>query len=392
MKYLITALISIFAFNANLLSQNSIDKVLTMVEQNNTSLLAMRKGVDADKIGNKTGIYLENPEFEFHYLWGKPSELGKRKDFSITQSFDFPSAYKFKNQISDIRNEQVELEYQKQRLTLLFETRSICIDMVYQNALKAEISKRLSHAQSIAKSYKSKFDSGEANILEYNKAQLNALNLGKELELIEIERDVLLGELAEMNGGKKVDLVDSVFQTAVVPVDFEQWYVQAEQNNPLLNWLRHEIDLSQKDEKLQKAMSLPKLHAGYMSEKILDETLQGITVGLSIPLWENKNTVKYARANTAAMQSRAHDSKLRVYNHLKTLHSKAVSLQKSAGDYRSSLQLYSNADLYQLALDKGEISLIEYILEFAIYYESFNKLLELEREMHLTIAELNQYL
>ncbi len=392
MKNLIITLISILVVSSTLFSQNRIDQVLAEVEQNNTSLMAIRQSVEADKMGNKTGIYPENPEFEFHYLWGSLPEIGNRKDFSISQSFDFPTAYKFKNQISDIRNQQAELEYQKQLKTLLFETRSNCIDLVYQNALKAEISKRLSHARSIAKSYKSKFDAGETNILEYNKAQLNALNLGKELESIEIERAVLLGELAEMNGGKRIEFSDSVFQVPVIPADFEQWYVQAEQNNPLLNWLRHEIELSQKQEKLHRAMSLPKLQAGYMSEKILNETLQGISVGVSIPLWENKNTVKYARATTAAMQSLEVDNKLKVYNHLKTLHAKVVSLQKSVSGYRSELQLFSNADLYQIALDKGEISLIEYILEFSFYYESVNNLLELERELHDTLAELNQYL
>ncbi len=105
MKNLIIILIGILALNITLFLQNRIDKVLAKVEQNKTSIMAMRKSVDADKMGNKTGIYSENPEFEFHYLWGSLPEIDNRKDFSISQSFNFPTAYKFKNQITDIRNE-----------------------------------------------------------------------------------------------------------------------------------------------------------------------------------------------------------------------------------------------------------------------------------------------
>jgi len=54
--------------------------------------------------------------------------------------------------------------------------------------------------------------------------------------------------------------------------------------------------------------------------------------------------------------------------------------------------LFNNSDLLKKALDKGEITLINYILELSIYYESVNNLLILERDMNKTIAELNQYL
>lgn len=392
MKHIIIAFFSIITFSSNLLSQNIIDKILIEIEKNNTTLSALQKSAEADKIGNRTGIYFENPEFEFNYLWGNTSAIGNRTDFSIKQTFDFPTAYKFKNQISNIRNKQVELEYQKQRKDLLLQTRLICYELVYTNALISELSKRLNHAQSIANSFKLKFDIGETNVLEYNKAQLNVLNVSKELKSIEIERHALLSEITRLNGGVFIEFSESVFQPQKIPDNFEQWYLIAEQNNPLLTWLKQEIIISQNQEKLNKAMSLPKIQAGYMSEKVIGEQFQGVTVGLSIPLWENKNGVKYSAAQTIALQSIVADNKLQFYNRLKTLHTKAVSLQKNTIDYRLSLQNFDNSELLKMALDKGEISLIDYILELSIYYESVNKLLEQEKDLYRTLAELNQYL
>ncbi|MBC8319160.1 MAG: TolC family protein [Bacteroidetes bacterium] len=392
MKYIILVVINIITFSSNLISQNNIDKILTEIENNNTTLSALRKSMDAEKIGNKTDIYLQNPEIEFNYLWGNPSTIGNRTDVNIKQTFDFPTTYSYKNHISNLKNEQVEFEYQKQRKSLFLETYSICFDLVFTNALISELSKRIVHAQSIANSYKSKYDIGEINILEYNKAQLNLLNISKELESIEIERIALLSELTRLNGGNFIYFNDTSFQTPVIPHDFERWYVLAVQNNPVLGWLKLEIEINQKQEKLNRAMSLPKLQAGYISEKVIGQQFQGVTGGLSIPLWENKNKVKFAKAKTIALESIATDNKLQFYNHLKTMHTKAIGLQKNVNDYRLSLLSFDNSELLKKALDKGEISLISYILELSIYYESVNKLLELEREMNKTLAELNQYI
>lgn len=392
MKKIIFIVLSTILLNTTLFSQNSIDNVLIEIEKNNTTLSAMQKRAEADKIGNKTGIYMQNPEVEFNYLWGNTSAIGNRTDVNIKQTFDFPTAYKCKNQISNIKNEQEKFEYQKQRKSLFLEARLICLDLVYTNALKSELSKRLIHAQSIANSYKAKYEIGEINILDYNKSQLNFLNISKEFESIEIERITLLSELTRLNGGNFIDFKDTSFQTPVIPSDFEQWYVLAEQNNPVLSWLKQEIEISKKQVKLNHAMSLPKLQTGYMSEKVIGQQFQGVTIGLSIPLWENKNKIKFAKANTIALESIATDNKLQFYNHLKTLHTKAIGLQKNVNDYRISLLSYDNSELLKKALDKGEISLINYILELSIYYESVNKLLELEREMNKTLAELNQYM
>lgn len=388
-------IIKIFIFlwfvPATLLAQNSVESVISQIEKNNTTLSALRKSVEAEKIGNKTGIYLQNPEVAFNYMWGNPADIGNRKDFSICQTFDFPTAYAYKSQISNIKNERVELQYQKQRKNLILEARQVCYGLVFFNALASELSKRFDQAQSIANSYKAKFDIGEINVLEYNKSQLNLLNVAKELELLKVERKALLSELTRLNGGEYIDFTEKEVMIPDLPENFEQWYLQAELNNPLLSWLKKEIVMSQKQVSLNRAMSLPKIRVGYMSENVVGQKYQGVTLGMSIPLWENKNTVKYARTNIIAVESIAADNKLQFYNQLKILHSKAIGLQKSVTDYRLGLQSLDNSILLKKALDKGEITILDYILETSIYFESIKKILELEKELNNITAEINLY-
>jgi hypothetical protein len=379
------------AIVSNLYSQNTIDIVLSEIEKNNTTLSAIRKNIDAEKTGNKTGLLPHNPEVEFNYLWGNPSGIGNRTDFSIRQSFDFPTAYSYKNQISNLKNEQAELEFLKQRKEILLQTCLVCIKLTYHNALRVELNKRLYNATQIAIAYKSKFDIGETGILEYNKAQLNLLNINKDVETTEIERNALLSELTRLNGGVIINFIDSAFQQQTIAPDFEQWYTQAEQANPVLQWLKQEIAVSQKQKQLNIAMSLPKFNAGYMSEKVVGQQFQGISIGVSIPLWENKNTVKYTKAKTQAIQSMEANAKLQFYNEMKALHAKAAGLQNSVTDYRKNLHAYSNSELLQKALDKGEISLTEYMYELSLYYESTDKLFQMEMSLNVALAELKRY-
>ena len=43
--------------------------VLQQIEQNSTTLNALKEQLEAQKIGNKTGLTPANPEVEFGYLW-----------------------------------------------------------------------------------------------------------------------------------------------------------------------------------------------------------------------------------------------------------------------------------------------------------------------------------
>jgi outer membrane protein TolC len=390
MKRLIIFAAISFLFAPWVFSQ-STNGIIAEVENNNTTLAALRKKTDAERIGNRTGLALKNPELEFNYLWGNPEAIGKRSDISIMQSFDFPTAYAYRNQISELRNIQVELEFESQRREILLRARQLCNSIIYHNAMQAELGRRVENARRLSDSYEAKFKAGEAGIIDVNKARVNLLNVRKDAESNMIKRQTLLAELVSLNGGKPVDLTDTVYPLEALPADFEEWYAGAEQNNPLLQWLKQEVSVNRKDEQLSLAMSLPRFQAGYMSEKVVGEQYQGISFGIAIPLMENRNQVKYAKARTVAVQSAESDARLRFYNDLKALHARAVSLRKSIDDYRQNLQVYSSTSLLQKALDQGELSLAEFLYEQTFYYESFNKLTATEKELYDAVAELNRY-
>jgi outer membrane protein TolC len=370
-------------------AQNGYENILKEIEANSTTLNALREQMEVRKLINQTGIYLENPGVEFNYLWGSPSLIGNRTDVSVTQSFDFPSAYAYRKKIANLENTNVELSYQSERITLLLSVRKICIELIYYNALAKEYAVRLFNSERIAETYKAKLDKGETNIIEYNKAQLNLIAVQNEVARIETEQKSLLSELKRLNGDKEISFDADKYSGNILPADFNAWYVQAESKSPVLQYVSTQIEINEQQIKLNRVMGLPKFSAGYMSEKIVGEWYQGVSIGISIPLWENKNQVKQAKTQLKASEYALNDTKVQFCRNLQNLYLRASSLQQTVLKYKNALSVYNNETLLKKALDAGEISLLEYLLEIEYYYSVFNSMLESERDFEFSFAELS---
>ncbi|MDR2066214.1 MAG: TolC family protein [Prevotellaceae bacterium] len=370
-------------------AQNEYEQVLLQIETNNATLNTLRLEAEAKKMNNRTGIYLSGPEIEFNWLWGNPAETGNRKDISIKQSFDFPTVYISKNKISKLENSNIELEYKSQRIDLLLAVKQICIRLIYYKMLAKEYEYRLQNAKEIAAAYKMKLDKGETNAIENNKAQLYLNSIENEIKNMETEQNSLFSELTQLNGGKEILFSVEKFSDKQLPLNFEQWYAQAEAKNPLLQYIKGQITINRQQIQLNKSLALPKFTAGYMREQVAGQRFEGISVGISIPLWENKNRVKQAKMQMKASTANFDDKQVQFYSYLQNLYSKAFNLQQTLQKYKKSLSEYNNERLLKKALDAGEISLLDYLLESQYYYELFNKMLETERDYELTAAKLS---
>jgi len=384
---LVTALLSI----PESYSQGTIDSIVSQVVKNNALLKAFNYHSDAQRIGNRTELLPYNPEVSFNYLWGSPSEIGNRKDFSLSQTFDFPSAYVYKKQISRLKNEYTILDFEEKKSKVILQTKLLCIDMIYHNAMRAELKKRLSDAEKLERSYKLKLESGDCSLLEYNKVKLYFLNAEHLFELHEIEKFALLEELSGLNGNSPIIFNDSIFPLPEVNEGFDDWYKRIRTKIPELKRVAKEKEISERNEKLELAMNLPKIETGYMSENVAEEQFQGLTLGISIPLWENRNKTKYIKLKTEALQAYEDYTNLALYNHHKKLYNNYHKTKEKINEYEVIFDEVNNSILLLKALEKGEISMINYLTELSYYYESINSLFEMKRKASEVYVELNLF-
>ena len=384
-------IISIILLVCGAVSAQDFTIVLQQIEQNNTSLKALREQVDADKMASRTSLAPADPEVEVNYLWGNAVAEGNRFDLNAMQQFDFPTAYYYRKKIAEGRCSVAEWRYAVGRRGVLQQAELCCVEWVYRNAMQAELNRQLKQAEQLGAAYQKKFDKGECGILERNKAQLNVLNIRHLCEQNELEAQALRMELARLNGGQPIEVADSVFAAVSLPLDFETWYAEAEAGNAVLNRLSEQSENASWEVKLGRSLWLPKLAVGYQSERIGGSVLQGIGAGISIPLWENSGKVRAAQARQVALQAGYADAQAQFREQMHIAWQKVVTMQRNLEQYRSEWQTVADFDLLTIALEGGQITLIEFLMEQSVYQTAFTQFLEAERDMHKAYVELMQW-
>ena len=370
-------------------AQTSTETILRQIEANNPQLKAAAAEADAEKIENRSRALLENPEFEFNYLWGADG-IGNRRDFRVTQAFDVATLTGMKSRQVAGQNEMSTLKYKSERLNVLLEAKQACIDLIYYNALKAELSTHLEQAQTLVTSFEKRLKAGGANVLDLNKAKVHLTAVRGQISQVEVERQTLLAVLKSLNGGQDIILDDCVYDLSDnLPADFESWYESASQKNPVLQYVRQEVTLGQKQLSIDKTAWIPELTVGYMSELTTADKFRGVTVGVNIPLWSNANKVKQSRAKIAAAESRKVAAEQQFYFDLSAQYNRAASLKANSELMRASLSETDSRDYLLTAQSRGEISMIEYLVETDQYYEALEQTLSAERDYHQALARLN---
>lgn len=376
-------------------AQGNIEKVLDAIEHNNTTLKALRDEGAAQKLENKTGLYLDDPEIGFDYLWGSPNVIGKRTDVSVRQSFDIATLSGLKGKVARNKNEMIDWQYRVDRTNLLLEAKLYCIDLIYYNVLMKELGIRRDNAKVLEQAQKKMLDSGEGSILEYNKVKLSLLSVEGEMSAAVAERNAIEAQLTRLNGGHSVNLDIVEYEVVEIPADFETWYAEVEAKNPVLEYVRSGIEVGKSQVALSKSYRLPSFSAGYMSEKTLDEHFQGISVGISVPLWSNKGRVRQAKAALQSAESKQADARQQFYSNLEIMYKKTLELKAAAELYKINDEGLKMNKAYEVddsflkkALEAGEISVLDYIVEMNMYYDIMRQALDAERDYQKACAEL----
>jgi len=372
-------------------AQNSIDKVLLEIEDNNKSIKASQQYSEARKLQYKTGLTLQNPSIEFEYLNGTPANAGNQTDLLVIQSFDFPTAYNKRKQVAELQIKQTDFQLTAIKRDILLDAKKICIALIYYNKKQIELENRLQIAEKLNSDYQKKLAIGEANILDANKAKLQLINLQNDIRFNSSQINQLNQQLTELNGGIPIEFNDSDYQIPPNVPEFNSLMDSVESNNPTLKSLQQEGEINQKKVELAKALTLPKMEVGYRYQSILGQQYQGVHFGLSIPLWENKNTVKFQKAQTLFSEVQIEEHKNQHHSEILQRYEKYQNLHRTLTEYKQILASINNTKLLEKALKLGEISSIQYFMEINYFYSSFDNYLQLEKEFYLVVAELYKY-
>lgn len=362
---------------------------MAQIAQNNTTLKALHRQMQASVLANGSNLSLTDPEAEVAYLVGTPKGVPNRTNVSLTQSLDWDVLLGRRRALAKANNQVAYNDYRLAVQQVLTEADEQFTSLVYYNKLCGELSQRQTLAEEIERLYQQKFERGDLNQLEVNKVRLNASVCRVDWARANNERQQILANLQRLNGGHAVAFTDTVYPLAgkALPplVDFQS----ALAGSLAVQTAQAAVAQSEAEIKVAKAEGLPALTVGFQGEYIKQNNYSGLSLGFTVPIWGNsRKKIRKAEAELAANRLTVDDVIYQERAQVAKLYVSAQQLQQAANALQKDMQLMNNDQLLRRSLELGQISLLDYLLELSFYYTARTSQLEAERDAQLAVSAL----
>ncbi len=367
-------------------AQSSLSSVLASVEANNVELRALRGETEAAMAEARAESSLPDPEVSFGYLW-----YG-RKDVSVSQALDWALLTGRRRAAITAQDSLSNATYAVGRQDILRQTRVAFADVVYGNQLVNLLSVRLDAARRMEQVMRLRLAAGDARQTEVGDAALARARATALLTRAQSSLDAALAELKSLNGGVEIAVNDTLYSDdAPLPSDFTSWFSAIMPQIKELDVARSECRLACAQSSALRAQNIPQLTVGYMGEFTPDDHYEGVTIGLSIPIWSAGKRAKQARATIKAAQDRTTATLQLMRSRLESAHAQALMLGRIAAEQREALELNDNRALNLRALEDGLLTMAQAITSDDLYYSAAIESIEAEHDYQRVLAQLMVY-
>lgn len=363
-----------------------INEVLKSIEVNNKDLQANAQLVSSQKLEAKTDNNLPDPTFSYAHLWGAGDETVS--EMVVSQSFDFPTLYASRNKLNKLKMSAFDSQAETFRRDILLQAQEICLDIIMLRQQKVILDERLKNAQELSTMYAERLKRGDANIIETNKINLELLNVKTEANLNESNLQNKLQELYALNGNTPITFNDTNYPLVAFPSDYEQLRNEVLTSDYALAALLRESEAADKQVSINKSQWLPKLELGYRRNTESGTPFNGVVVGFSIPLFENRSKVKMAKAQSLNLSYQKESALLQIDSELAQLYKESQTLRASMEEYEKTFAAQSDLAILKEALTGGEISMIEYFVEVSVVYQSKQNYLQLQNQFQKAMGRM----
>lgn len=370
-------------------AQGSIERVLAEIEANNLTLKARASLSEAGALEARTGNSLPDPELGYDHLWGRSPESGTQGEFTAVQPFDFPTAYAARNKLARLRGRQFASEYDLYRQEVLSEAHGICLELIAMRRRRALLDRRAGLARELASASQRRFAEGAVDALHVSESRVQYLAAANALRLMDVGIADAEGRLKILNGGVETGFADADFPVRGELMPFEAMLELYLESDPAILAAAAAREAAGQQVRAARSESLPKLALGYKLEHGNGERFQGVTAGVSIPMFGNRNNVKRAAAERRYAELADDDTRARARQQLATLYAKAALLEESIAGY---MEIMEDTEQYlsnlRRSLDAGRITVTDYFSQYdgiTAYEEAF---IEFLLEYHQVRAQI----
>lgn len=369
---------------------DSYTDILNKILHSNPALHAVSLHNDADKSENSAGLTLANPEVEFSYQWGSPTDVPDKKTLDVSQSFDFAtlSGNRRKEAASLNRLSDASLAAQSQTVAAEID-KALTMSVYYYrlNNIYKESLDILTRMEALAKK---SLEAGQMTSIDYNSILIQQRTMATDAELAAIERRDNTNNLSRLGGGIKIENLPDNYLAYTLPANFEEWSNLAWTSSAQYAEAAAEEDVARRRVALRKSEGLPDFSLGFTSEMVKSNNYYGVTVGVGLPLWANKGKVKAAKAGVAAAQAHLDDLRLATLADMHSRYEKAAAMEKALQQTKQILTDCDNTKDIDRMYDSGAISVHDYLTQLLALTDLKRKYVETERDYQLSLTELRE--
>jgi len=381
--------IGVCLFLGKVFSQSqTVDNILNQIEQNNTELKAYQSYIDGQKLQDKSGNNLPNPQLSGYYLPFGEHQSDDYTEFEISQSFEFPTVYAARSKWNNLKAEQLQATFTKKRQEVLLNAKQSLINLFILQKQKSIEIERKQQSQEVFQQVQKLFSKEQVGILDLNKAKIAWIQEQFVVDQLETEIKNQMTILQTLNGGETMVLdnlqLDIPFQIQTLET---LWTEKLAKDPKLLELKTNEVTALQKVQ-LEKNKVLPNLALGYNYQGVNGSNYSGIYGGLSIPLWNSKNKVKAAQAQYEYQQSSTEVAQQLLYAQVQQEFNQYQLLFNKYTEYQDTIETLNSEDLLFKAYSLGEYSFLEYYMEVQFYRDATDKMLQMEKQLQLLQAQL----
>ena len=378
---------TLFALSG-LQAQTGIDGVLRNIETNNKELQANVQLIASQKLETRTDNNLPDPTLSYAHLWNNKDKNNTIGELVVSQSFDFPSLYATRNQLNRLKAGAFDGQKSVFRQGILLQAKDVCLDIIMLRKQQQILTERLRNAEELSAMYAKRLQTGDANVIETNKINLELLNVKTEASLNETALRNKIQELTALNGNIPVVFEDADYPAVIFPSNYEELKTEVLASDYTLQALNSESAAARKQIAVNKSQWLPKLELGYRRNTESGEPFNGVVVGFSFPLFVNRNIVKIAKAQSLNVDLQRANTSVQVESELTQLYRESHTLRTSMEEYEKTFQAQQDLSLLKQALTGGQISMIEYFVEVSVVYQSKQNYLQLENQYQKARAKI----
>lgn len=365
----------------------------------NTSGAVSFWNLEAEKGALRGAVAPADPEVEFEYLW--PSESGELNRWSVGVSQELPDFRKIKATGRVVSALDAMQTYEERSIYAenLFEAEKKLIEYIGAKKDVAMLQRIHENFDSLSVTYQRAWERGEVTILDLNKikiehARASSANDEADGNLAALEREIIAlsgGTLtaADLDGLEEYP----VFMTDGRIMMYDAGEMEAAvRNSPQFKALEAKLGVADAKINLASKARFPQFSIGYVHAYEDGSHFNGLSAGMTLPVFSRNAEKASAQGEQFALKAENEQELKGMIASVQADCSRARALKGQLDMLGPVIENTNNVRLLKLALDGGEISLLDYLQEISYFTEAAREYNSACLQYALTRASISRYM